>query len=167
MPEEYQEVRMWLKSVRTRRNDFEQYMEEMADLHKQVYDDTIDASTFKQYADEIESKYVGRIHHDDCREFKTEADYKEFIDILKDISPSCASAFDEAFEHEKEHAEAIDGMEGIEKSYGLWMLLEDDDSVSTCPYVKIAGKGNKYFEARQSSLKDVTEPSPLDKIESD
>ena len=140
-------------------------MGELADAGRKLGSGHIDSKSYQGLLDDIEERYAGRIFRDDCRTYDTAEEYHGFLTLLQKLAPEKTCDLDWSFEHEHEHAQAVEGMKGVKVAYGVWLLRENDGKISAYPCVQLETEINHYDQARQRSLNAAREPSPLDQKE--
>lgn len=152
------------RDIRTYRKNFEDYLTEMAVLNSRHLNGMVGQEGYIQQGDEIEARYSLKVHETDCRTFTSEGDYQAFMEMLANKFPHYADDFRKSFEHERQHARAIDH-EGVTVTYCMWFLREEDGELSMCPAIKIEAPTEEYVNARRDSVGAPDDLSPHDQAE--
>ena len=153
-------------NTRTRRVDFESYMNEMARINRQMVCGEIDEVAYRSGVEGVERRYAERLYKEDCREFASAEEYHDALAFMAELSPEHNDDFKNAYKHENEHARALTGS-NVDTRYGFWLLREEDGAVSLWPYIRIeAPNTERYINARTTCVSAPAELSPYDIIES-
>ena len=158
---------MKLLYPKTKREDAEAYLLELAELNKALAEGKIDEGRFMRGLYDIDTRYKGKIDPSDIHLFESEEDYVSFLKSIFDDTPQGRKEMHYALSHEKEHFEAARKNPNVNSKYGFWLVL-NGENVNGIPFVEIIAKNAKdYRNARKESLDAVNEASPLDKLESE
>ncbi|MBI4021297.1 MAG: hypothetical protein HY369_03575 [Candidatus Aenigmarchaeota archaeon] len=167
MADKWEEARRVLSErVRTRRVDFESYLDDLATLYRTAHRGAISTGEYAFRRRELEARYAGRVFPEDCRRFDSVEDYRRFMDLLAHISPTKSDELREALEHEIQHATPLQGQAGVRLWYGMWILREDDGTFSGYPCVATSADNDEIdLLARRRSIAAPHDLSPHDRAE--
>ena len=156
-----------IRPPKTMRKEFENYLADRARLNTMMENGKLTLRDYKSSVKKLEAHFARKIDPADRLLFKNEAEFSNFMDYLTSKNPDNEKNLQWAFQHEREHYEALIIDPAIKAQYCFWVLREENGSVSGLPaiFAESLKDEHHYLQARKKSLHAITEASPGDKLE--